>query len=130
MSLFTHPQGLVLVTHFCIPRVRTWGTVHDQEYKTQVRNLANLPADIQTHYAWIVFSIRCVVARSRGRFPRQVPDVENIPKLIVDAFTGLLYPDDNIHFVRAVQVEAQFGPDDQEQSEIWIFGMPKEHKDG
>ena len=51
--------------------------------------------------------------------------MENIPKLIVDAFTGLLYPDDNLHHVRGVQVEADWVPDGQELLEVWIYGQPK-----
>jgi Holliday junction resolvase RusA-like endonuclease len=54
----------------------------------------------------------------------QVPDVDNIPKLLAEAFTDLLYPDDNSNHVRGVQVEAEWGPDDQERAEVWIFGQP------
>lgn len=73
-----------------------------------------------------VLCIRCTVGESRGRWARQIPDVENIPKLIVDAFTGLLYHDDNLNHVRGVQVEAGWGPDEQERAEVWIFGLPKQ----
>ena len=48
--------------------------------------------------------------------------MENIPKLIVDAFTGIIYADDNLDYVRGVQVEAVFGPDEQESVEVWIYG--------
>jgi Holliday junction resolvase RusA-like endonuclease len=54
-----------------------------------------------------------------------VPDIENVPKLIIDAFTGILYPDDNLNFVRGVQVEAEWGPDAAEQAEVWILGQPR-----
>ena len=50
--------------------------------------------------------------------------MENIPKLVVDAFTGLLYPDDNLHYVRGVQVEAEWGPAEEEKTEVWIYGRP------
>lgn len=77
-------------------------------------------------YQWFVFCIRCIVGESRGQWARQIPDVENIPKLIVDAFTGVLYHDDNLNHVRGVQVEVGWGPDDQERAEVWIFGLPKQ----
>jgi Holliday junction resolvase RusA-like endonuclease len=59
-------------------------------------------------------------ALDASRYAFQVPDVENIPKRIVDAFTGLLYPDDNLHRVPGVQVETEWGPDAQQRTEIWI----------
>lgn len=66
-----------------------------------------------------------MVGQSRSRNPNQIPDVENIPKLIVDAFTGVLYRDDNLNAIRGVQVEAEWGPDTAEHTEVWILGQPK-----
>ena len=63
-------------------------------------------------------------ARSQ-RMQNQIPDVDNIPKLIVDAFTGILYRDDNLNSIRGVQVEAEWGPDAAEHAEVWILGQPK-----
>jgi Holliday junction resolvase RusA-like endonuclease len=126
MLVFEMPAGLEEIAHFSLPHVQTWGSSHDQEYKQAVRDAAG-PIDRQiARYAWFAFSIRCVVAQSRGRIPRQIPDVENIPKLIVDAFTGVLYPDDHIHHVRGVQVEAVFGPNEAEKAEVWIFACPRQ----
>jgi Holliday junction resolvase RusA-like endonuclease len=124
-QVFKLPDHLQLVAHFSFPRVQTWGTRRDQEYKAAIRAAANLTLGSGEKHDWFVFSIRCVVGESRGRYHRQTPDVENIPKLIVDAFTGVLYPDDHIIYVRGVQVEAEFGPDEHEQTEVWIFGFPK-----
>jgi Holliday junction resolvase RusA-like endonuclease len=131
MRLFPLPTGLTEVTHFTLPRVQTWGRPDDAAYKEQIREAAALTASMAGQYAWFVFCIRGDLNESRGKWQHQVPDVENIPKLIVDAFTGLLYPDDNLHHVRGVQVEANWVPDGQEQLEVWIFGYPKgEIKDG
>ncbi|MDD5367867.1 MAG: RusA family crossover junction endodeoxyribonuclease [Anaerolineaceae bacterium] len=125
MPIFDKPIGLEEVARFSIPRVQTWGSSHDQEYQQTVRERAGLSNELASQYAWFVFSIHCIVNKSRGQVVRQIPDVENIPKLIVDAFTGLLYPDDHIHHVRGVQVEAEFGPDGLECAEVWIYGKRK-----
>jgi Holliday junction resolvase RusA-like endonuclease len=122
MTIFDFPAGLDLIAHFSLPKVQTWGTTRDQEYKASVREAAGLEPGRGVGYSWFVFAIRCTVAQSRGKRKRQNPDVENIPKLIVDAFTGILYPDDDLHYVRGVQVEAGFGDDSQECTDVWIFG--------
>jgi Holliday junction resolvase RusA-like endonuclease len=109
MRLFTFPNALTEVAHFTLPRVQTWCSSNDAGYKKQVREAAALTPDIAGQYDWFVFCIRGAVAESRGKWQYQVPDVENIPKLIVDAFTRLLYLDDNLHHVRGVQVEAKLG---------------------
>ena len=124
MPLFQPPQGLIEVLHFKIPSVQTWGTTKDAQYKETIREIANLPENIGNEFQYFVFSIYSVIGQSRRR--KQGPDVENIPKLIVDAFTGLLYPDDNLDYVRGVQVEAVFGDDEQEHSDVWIYGSKKD----
>lgn len=125
MSIFRHPLGLVLVAHFAVPRVQTWGRHDDQEYKASVLEASGLSSSDADGFAWFVFGIRCVVGESRATHERQVPDVENVPKLIVDAFQGMLYPHDNLHYVRGVQVEAAWGPDDEELAEVWIYGKSR-----
>ena len=123
MPIFRHPQELTLVAHFSVPRVQTWGnSSKDRAFKQQVQRASRLsPAQAQ-EFEWYAFCIRCIVPRSRD-LPKQVPDVENIPKLIVDAFTGLLYEDDHLHHVRGVQVEAEWG--EEERTEVWIYGQPR-----
>jgi Holliday junction resolvase RusA-like endonuclease len=125
VPVFELPVGLAEVAHFTVPHVQTWGSQADAGYKEQVRRAAGIRPQDAERFEWFVFCIRCVVGQSRGRRKRQVPDVENVPKLVVDAFTGLLYPDDDLHHVRGVQVEAGWGPDESEQTEVWIFGQPK-----
>jgi hypothetical protein len=125
MPIFEPPAGLVQVAHFALPRVQTWGGRQDVEYKELVRRAASIPPGLGERFAWYVFCIRCVVGESRGKYRRQVPDVENVPKLILDALTGHLYPDDNLHHVRGVQVEAEWGRDEDERAEVWIYGQPK-----
>ena len=119
MEIFQQPQGLTEVAHFTLPSIQTWGTPKDAAYKELVRSAANL-VTIPNQYSFYVFTIKSIVGIRRRR--KVGPDVENIPKLIVDAFTGVLYPDDNLDFVRGIQVEAMFGPDDQECTEVWIYG--------
>jgi len=128
MSIFALPENLIEIRHFTIPKVQTWGKKTDALYKEMVLSSANLSLNQGDGYDGFVFAIRCVVGQSRGRYFMQIPDVENIPKLIVDAFTGVLYPDDNLHYVRGVQVEAEWGPDDEERAEVWIFGISAERR--
>lgn len=124
MSLFQVPKGLVEVAHFTIPKVQTWGdSLKDRQYKTWIREIANIQQGTGNDFEYFAFSIYSIMGQSRRR--KQGPDVENIPKLIVDAFTGILYPDDNLDHVRGVQVEAIFGPDEQEHTEVWIYGYKK-----
>ena len=123
MDLFQVPQGLIEVAHFRIPSVQTWGTTKDAQYKVKIREIANLSQDIGNDVQYFVFSIYSIVGERRRT--KRGPDVENIPKSIVDAFTGILYPDDNLDYVRGVQVEAVFGPDEQEHTEVWIYGNKK-----
>ncbi|MBN1580156.1 MAG: RusA family crossover junction endodeoxyribonuclease [Anaerolineae bacterium] len=125
MPIFEPPAGLIQVAHFILPRVQTWGSKKDAAYKERVRQVAILPPNPDERYDWFVFCIRCVVGESRGKRKRQVPDVENIPKLILDALTRHLYPDDNLHYVRGVQVEAKWGRDEDEMAEVWIYGKAK-----
>lgn len=125
MTIYAHPTDLTLVANFNVPRVKTWGSKEDEAYKEEVRQCAAIPNSTLGQHDWFAFSIRCVVSRSRERNPRWVPDVENMSKLIVDALTGLLYPDDNLNHVHGVQVEVDWGPDAEEHAEVWIFGKPK-----
>lgn len=129
MLIFELPVGLTKVAHFTLPRVQTWGNQKDAEHKEMVRRASALTQKDEGCFEWFVFCIRCTIGESRGKRKRQVPDVENIPNLIVDAFTGILYPDDNLHHVRGVQVEARWGADDEEKAEIWIYGQSKESSD-
>ena len=123
--LYTPPQNLTEVAHFDIPRVQTWGDgKKDAGYKELVRQCAGLTREAGQGFAWFTFSIRCVVSQKRRR--KLGPDVENIPKLIVDAFTGLLFPDDNLDYVRGVQVEAVFSPPEEEKAEVWIYAQPRD----
>ena len=124
MPLFQVPQGLTEVAHFSIPKVLTWGDPpKDRQYKNWIREIANIPQGMGDDFEYFVFSIYSVMGQSRRK--KQGPDVENIPKLIVDAFTGILYVDDNLDYVRGVQVEAIFGLDEQEHTEVWIYGCKK-----
>ena len=123
-TIFEPPRGLQLVKHFTISSVLTWGTKSDSEFKKQVRNTAQITSVEHEIFEWYVFSIRALIGLSRRR--KIGPDIENVPKLIVDAFTGVLYPDDNLDNVRGVQVEGEWVPDDQQCTEVWIWGMPRE----
>ena len=84
------------MAHFNVPGVQTWGGRNDAVYKQQVRESAGVNAAMRGQYARFAFCIRCVVGQGRSRNQNQIPDVDNIPKLIVDAFTGI-YPDDNLN---------------------------------
>jgi hypothetical protein len=73
-------------------------------------------------YEWFVFTIRIYVGRGLKTRQKQKPDIENFPKLIVDAFTGILYEDDHLDYVRGIQIEGHWVDDEQECTEVWIWG--------
>jgi Holliday junction resolvase RusA-like endonuclease len=126
--IFQLPEGLSLVNHFCVPAVQTWGLPQrDREFKETIRQISGVNLETAQGYAWFVFVIRCQIASTRTLWAKQIPDIENIPKLIVDAFTGLLYPDDNILYVRGVQIEGEVNQNGENATEVWIFGMPALH---
>jgi len=63
--------------------------------------------------------------------------LENVPKLIIDAFSGWqidrdrsaypkvkIYKDDHLRWVRAIHVEGEF-THDEDDTEVWIFGKNK-----
>ena len=124
MELFQRPQNLTEVAHFRLPSVQTWGTPRDVVYKDLIRSTANLSLQTSNEFSFYVFSIKSIIGNRRRR--KVGPDVENIPKLIIDAFTGILYPDDNLDYVRGIQVEAMFGPDNEECTEVWIYGSKRQ----
>ncbi|MGH9867150.1 MAG: RusA family crossover junction endodeoxyribonuclease [Candidatus Polarisedimenticolia bacterium] len=98
--LLTLPVGLVEVASFSVGWVRTWGsgTVADAPYKAeavQASGLSSSRPDGRTY----LFVLRVYWQVRRTAVPRQRPDVENVAKLITDAFTGYLYEDDDLRFV-------------------------------
>src|SRR5574341_898139 len=124
MPLFMQPHGLTLVAHFQVSDTRTWGTTRDADFKESLRTASGIAQNTALAYQWFAFAIRVYVGSSLTKEARHKPDVENFPKLIVDAFTGLLYPDDNLDYVRGVQVEGQYVDDADLGTEIWILGFP------
>jgi hypothetical protein len=120
MWLLDLPECLTEIAHFWVPRVKTWGGLGDAQFREEVRRAAALPAGAGRNCDGFICCIWCVVGESRGKWARNVPDVENMPILVVDTFTGTLYFDDNLNHVRAVQVEAVRGPDDHEALEGYI----------
>lgn len=126
MPIFELPTSLREVVHFTVHCVRTWGNKEkDDEYRKQVCRASGMSSENAERFEWFVFCIRCVVSKNRNK-PSQVPDVDNIAKQIVEAFNRFLYQDDNMNYVRGVQVEAEWGPDDEEKAQVWIYGQPKE----
>ena len=70
----------------------------------------------------------------RNKFERLL-DIENIPKLIIDAFSNkIMYadkskypkiklcPDDDLKYVRTDQIERTFSDEGRNETEVWIFG--------
>lgn len=79
---------------------------------------------------WYAFYIK--IKRSSSDRPL---DIENVPKLIIDAFSSgiickdkslyeevALYPDDDLTHVRAFQIEGDLSDDRTNNTEVWIFG--------
>jgi len=127
MHNFDDSKEFELVHHFNIPAIYTWGD-NDRAKREKIRR--NALKDFQTkRFKWYGFRIK--VQRSMLGRPL---DIENVPKLIIDAFSGeqtdkdkssypmvRLYPDDVLEYVRAVQIEGKFS-DNRNHTEVWIFG--------
>jgi hypothetical protein len=114
---------------FSVPAVWTWGSAEDGVRRDLVRQAAaeGLPPERPSVSAWALRI--CVHYRSGQSF-----DVDNVPKLIVDAFsmtqlrrdgsrfTGVgLYEDDTVEEVAAVQV-AGVVTKEEPRTEVRIFG--------
>jgi hypothetical protein len=123
--LLSLPTGHAEVAAFHVNWVRTWGngSVADAPYKAELREkagLANHEPDGRTY----LFALRVYWQNRRTIVPHQRPDVENVAKLVTDAFTGYLYEDDDLRFVCGVQSECFGVPDDSaERTEVWIFAL-------
>jgi hypothetical protein len=122
-----------LVHSFSIPRVLTWGA-KDREKREYIRKHAIQRFSIPKRSSeWYAFKIK--VYRSGTAKPL---DIENVPKLIIDAFSGviiskdesrypelMLYPDDDLRYVRIVSVEGSFVNPKEEKTHIEIYGSTK-----
>jgi len=118
-----------LFLHFKFRQILTWGA-DDRNSREVIRRsaLENFPQNTP-NYEWYGFYIKV----RRNRFARPL-DIENVPKLIVDAFSRNqiekdqsnyaqvgIYDDDSLEYVRALQVEGEF-TEDENSTEIWIYG--------
>lgn len=124
--LLTLPAGLVKVASFSVSWVRTWGkgTVADAPYKAEVVQASGLSSSRPDGRTYL-FVLRVYWQLRRTEVERQRPDVENVAKLITDAFTGYLYEDDDLRFVCGVQSECfGVGNSSPERTDVWIFAVP------
>lgn len=127
---FDDTEKFTLIHHFRIPAIYTWGN-RDREKREEIRRIAfegfpEGPFD----YEWYGFRIKV----KRNRFKSRIPDLENVPKLIVNAFSGRLIDDDNseypeveiyenddLRWLRVIHIEGDFAKDN-DGTEVWIFG--------
>ncbi|MBN1485497.1 MAG: DUF3024 domain-containing protein [Chloroflexia bacterium] len=123
------PEKWVLIAHFVLPWVKLWDQVDEISYQEGVRRIAGFGPNLLGLFERLVFCFRCTVSESREPYPHLTPAVKDIPKLIIDAFRGILYPEDNLNYVCAVQVEAAWGPDELEQTEVWIYDADEEEEE-
>jgi len=129
---FDDPKEFVLIHHFHISAIHTWGD-KDKDKREKIRRsaLRNFPRG-PFDYEWYGFRIKV----KRGVLGRDL-DIENVPKLIIDTFSGeqidrdnsiynqmRIYPDDTLKYVRAIQVEGDFTYD-EDNTEVWVFGKKK-----
>lgn len=97
--LVAKPWGMI--KRFNIPYVTTVSSLASRgkkkDYKKQVLNISGLKNSILAKNKYI-FVVTAYIGPKHGT----PPDTENIAKVIVDAFTGTLFPDDNSIFVPGV----------------------------
>ena len=127
---FSDSKEFFLIHHFKIPSIYTWGG-KDLGKREDIRRCAlkNFPQK-PPKCKWYAFYIEI------ERNPLERPlDIENVPKLIIDAFSSdqihkdksrysktELYADDDLKHVRAVQIEGKFSNNGSNNTEVWIFG--------
>ncbi len=122
-----------LIRSFEIPAVYTWGD-GDRDKRELIREAATEGfMKLTVNYSWCGFSI--TIERSKGG--RDL-DLENVPKLIVDSFSGWqinrdgskyreleLYPEDTLRYVRAIYLNGKF-IDGKDRTIVRIYGNIKE----
>ena len=122
-----------LLHSFEMQTIYTWGD-RDPDKRELIREAAKEGFKKPTfNYSWCGFSI--LIERSKGG--RDL-DLENVPKLIVDAFSGWqinrdrskyrelkLYPEDTLRYVRAIYLNGKF-VDDEDRTIVRIYGNIKE----
>jgi hypothetical protein len=128
---FNDSKDFVLIHHFSVPSIFTYGEKKDPSKREEIRKIAlkNFP-EKSPNCKWYAFYIK--VERNPLKRPL---DIENVPKLIVDAFSSKqiekdeshysktgLYADDDLKHVRAVQIEGRFSDNRSDNTEVWIFG--------
>lgn len=123
-------KQFVAVHHFIIPAIYTWGD-KDRDKRESIRKYARKGFPHQPfRHKWYGFRIK--VERSLLKRPL---DIENVPKLIIDAFSNeqinkdksrypqlKLYPDDTLEHVRTVYIDGGLSDSDRDKTEVWIFG--------
>jgi len=122
-------KKFVLIHHFHIPAIYTWGdraiNKREEIRRTAQKDFSAGPFN----YGWYGFRIKA----KRNKFKRDL-DLEDVPKLIIDSFSGWqidrdrstypkvkLYDGDELRGVRAIQIEREFISDNDETA-VWIFG--------
>ena len=83
-------------------------------------------------YEWYGFRIKV----RRNKFGRDL-DLDNVPKLIIDAFSGKqidldrsayrkmkIYRNDTLRWIRSIQIEGKF-TNGKDKTEVWIYGKNK-----
>ena len=121
-------QG-VLILEFSYPHIFTHGERH-KEKREKIRKAAFRTFKTQICYPWYSFEIN--IQRSKQK---QQLDVENVSKLIIDAFSGdimerdnskyrqlELYPDDDLRYVRHYYVEGALVDSTQDNTAVKIYG--------
>ena len=128
MTIFNKEEFL-LIHHFRLPAIYTWGD-KDREKREEIRRIAlkDFPSG-PFNFEWYGFRIKV----RRREYIREI-DLENIPKLIIDSFSGWqinrdrsefpeaeIYRDDTMRWIRAIEIEGEF-TQDEDETEVWIFG--------
>ena len=129
MCNFDDAKQFILIHHFNIPAIYTFGD-KDRDKRENIRRNA-LKNFQKKPYRCKWYGFRIKVERSMFKRPL---DIENIPKLIIDAFSSeqidrdksryprmKLYPDDTLEHIRVIQIEGKFS-DNKDNTEVWIFG--------
>lgn len=117
------PNEAKLLQRFVVAGTKTWGSQGDEDFKYSIRQEAEYVGVRPSPGRRYGFVIEVAFdSKFRGN-KHPGPDVDNIPKLVVDAFTGWLYPDDNMDHVGAIHVSGEWADGDPPSTTVAIYEL-------
>jgi len=126
------PSEFELVLHFSFRQILTWGDNYKDKRDFIRRNALEEFPKYTKNYEWYAFLIKV----RRNKLARPL-DIENVPKLIIDAFSRRqirldksvypqvgIYDEDSLKYVRVLHVEGELA-NNEDNTEVWVYGRKR-----